>query len=106
MENVKAIVLSNTVVSGNEVSNETFLKAQNEVNEPMVIFMEKETHEVKGVFKIVADTAEELEFMYDNKVFYSSSVEIGEYKKCFGAVFVGVDPDYKKEKSAQLQLNA
>lgn len=101
MENVKAILLTNTAAVSEEVPVMEFMRAQYTVNEPMVIFYDKKTESPMESFKIVAESIEELESMYRMKVFYTSSIPDGSVEKYHGAIFWGVDPEYKeKERTA------
>lgn len=98
MENVKAILLSNTAAVSNEVPVMDFMRAQYQVNEPMVIFYDKESENPLESFKLVAESIEELESMYRMKVFYTSSIPDGAIEKHHGAIFWGVDPQYKENE--------
>lgn len=95
MANVKAVLLTNTVATG---SVQEFVKAQGEMNEPMVLFMDKVTGKVIDTFEIVAQDVNDLYSMYEEKTFYTSSVTTGDTKHLYGAIFYGVDNVLKKEK--------
>lgn len=101
MENVKAYVVANTTVNAEEMSVIDFMATQKQVNSPMVLFMGIDDKKEYGHFRIEAGSVEELNLMYENKVFYTSDLPEMESEYHYGAYFVGV-----KEKSAQLQLNA
>jgi hypothetical protein len=103
LENVKAILLSNTDIENLTVAN--FYDSQEALHNPMVIFCNMETKETYGHFHIVAKDMEELVLMYETKVFYTSCVPEGEYERHYGAVFYGVKPKKnikrkKKERTA------
>jgi hypothetical protein len=101
MEKVKALLLANTVAANGEVTGEDFMKAQEEMNEPMVIFCNLHTQESYEHFRIVAKDMEHLESMYKEKVFYTYSIPKDEVKRYGGAIFWGVNADYyKKERTA------
>lgn len=101
MENVTALLLTNTAAVSGNISGDDFMKAQNEFNEPMVIFCNLHTQESYEHFRIVAEDMDDLERMYKEKVFYTSSIPEDEVKRYGGAIFVGVNADYyKKERTA------
>jgi hypothetical protein len=97
MQSVKAVLVANTRVD----TVEEFKESQDLMNEPMVLFLDEHTNECLNHFRIVAEDYEELQLMFELKVFYTSSVPNGETKWLHGAVFYGVDPQYKeKERTA------
>lgn len=89
MENVTAVLYSNTDFITDNVTVDEFLEAQNVVKKPMVIFCNLDTRETFGKFQIVAKDMKELTLMYEKKVFFTSSVPEGEVVRKHGAVFLG-----------------
>jgi hypothetical protein len=103
LKNVTALLLSNTDV--NNLTVENFTDSQQELNNPMVILCDLETMEFYHSFDIVAKDKEELASMYEDKVFFTSSVPKGKHEWHHGAVFYGVKPKKsinkkKKERTA------
>jgi hypothetical protein len=90
LEKIKALLLSNTDV--NNLTVENFTESQKEMNNPVVIFCNMETTEFYNSFNIVAKDKEELASMYEDKVFFTSSVPKGKHEWHYGAVFYGVEP--------------
>lgn len=91
MPKVKAILLTNVAAVDSEISITNFINSQQIVNDPMVIFYHEETDEILKSYKIVATDIGDLEFMYREKVFYTSSIPEGEVEICYGTVFWGVN---------------
>jgi hypothetical protein len=89
LENVTAILLSNT---GAGVTVENFYEVQQEVHNPMVIFMEKGTDKVIKYFRIAAETMNELNSMFKLKYFDTPDLPEGRYQKFGGGYFVGCGP--------------
>jgi hypothetical protein len=97
MAKVQALLIANSVATGDE-----FMKAQKEMNKPMVIFCAEEFSKPLEHFYIVAKDINELKIMYENKIFYTSSIPVGEVGRYHEAIFYGVDPDVyiKRERTA------
>lgn len=105
MDNVKAILLSNTDVDRLTVEN--FNDMQKELHEPILLFIQKDTYKYKLLkyFNVVAEDLEELKLMFRYKVFYTSSIPEGEYGHQFGALFYGVGKDLYKNKKKRSTAN-
>jgi len=94
MENFKAIVVSNSTAK----TAEDFMESQKEMINPLVLILSNKTGEYVEHFKIVAEDDEDLNLMYQYKLFYTSSIPEGEMISKYGATFYGVDQDLYKEK--------
>jgi hypothetical protein len=99
LENVTALLLANSAVEN--VTVDTFMDSQQEVNNPMVIIFNHAKQELIKTFHIAAGTFEELTEMYKLKYFDTTDLPEDTYEKICGAYFVGVGPaDIKKERTA------
>lgn len=87
MENIKAIILTNTTAS--ELSHEEFREAQNVMDEPMVLFLDIKTNECLKSFRIAAKSIEQLQQMYELRYFDTPDIEKGKWEKCYGGYFIG-----------------
>lgn len=88
MENIKAIILSNTTASG--LNDTEFLKAQYDLDNPQVLFFDMKTNECLKSFRIAAKSMKQLEQMYHLKYFETPDIEDGKWEKCYGGYFIGV----------------
>lgn len=100
MEKVKALLIPNTgvVAEMEHVSVEGFTDAQEQMNNPMLVFCNLDTLETYKHFEIVAKDLTELNLMYKHKIFYTSSVPEGKKMEIADAVFLGVSKDYYTKK--------
>jgi hypothetical protein len=89
LENIQALLVPNTTVN-EDWTDQKFLDAQNEVNQPVVIFIDKTKNEVVKKINIVADDMEKLKFMYEHKYFETTDVPFGKCESFYGANFIGV----------------
>lgn len=94
MEKFKALLVSNSTVK----TVEDFMESQNEMINPLVLILSEETGDLVEHFKIVAEDDEDLNLMYQYKLFYTSSIPEGEMISKYGATFYGVDQNLYKEK--------
>jgi hypothetical protein len=95
---VHALMMHNTVDKGFSTWDE-FEVLQTIVKRPAVVFVDEETKRPLWFLDIVANTKEEFDFMIENKVFYTSSIEPFTQQVIDGRVFYGMDPDIKKTAS-------
>jgi hypothetical protein len=86
VKNVKAILLSNT---GKGVTADNFYEAQQEIHNPMVIFMDESNNELIKHYNIAADSMEQLTEMFKLKYFETTDLPEERYEKFAGAYFVG-----------------
>jgi hypothetical protein len=102
MAHIQALLITNSANLNGITTGEEFMKAQQEMNKPMVLFLEEGTREPIEYFHIVAEDLRDLTFMFNNKIFYTSSIPVEEVRRCHGAIFYGVDPDLyiKRERTA------
>jgi hypothetical protein len=102
MADIQAVLIANSVLANGITTGDDFMKAQKEMNKPMVLFFEEGTREPVKYFFIVAEDLKDLTFMFNNKIFYTSSIPVGEVERYHGAIFYGVDPDLyiKRERTA------
>lgn len=91
MINVKAILLPNT--GAENLTAENFYDSQQEVCNPMVVFLDTTTNEAIKFYRIAADTMEVLEFMYKFKYFDTPDLPEETYEKYCEAYFVGVNKE-------------
>jgi hypothetical protein len=95
LENVTALLLTNSALEN--ITVDTFMDSQQILNNPMVIFYDKETNEVIKTFHIAADTMEKLTEMFKYKYFDTTDLLEDNYIKFGGAYFIGAG---KKEVKA------
>lgn len=97
MENVTALLIPNTA-AGNTSDPDCFMNAQDMMNNPIVVIVDKVFQTAIEHFRIEAESMKDLKLMYEKKIFFTSSVPEGEKKRSYGALFVGVPADYYKRK--------
>lgn len=94
MGNVKAILLPNTEIERLTVEN--FYDSQENVHNPMVIFMKEGTNEIIKHFRIAAKTMKDLELMFKYKYFDTPDLPEEQYVTFAGGYFIGCGPCEEK----------
>lgn len=97
MENVTALLIPNTAAEHN-FNVDCFMDAQEEMNNPIVMIVDKVYQTAIEFFRIEAENMKELKLMYEKKIFFTSSIPEGENRRSYGALFLGVPADYYKNK--------
>jgi hypothetical protein len=87
--NIQPMLMANT-----NVNERNIYEKQNEMENPMVLVMDANTLEVMEYFKIVAEDMDDLNLMYEKKIFFTSSIPVDTVEHKYGAIFMGVEPDY------------
>jgi hypothetical protein len=93
LKNVKVILLSNTenLTVGN------FHDSQEEVHNPMVLFMDTTTNTVIKHYHVAAKTMERLNLMFKLKYFDTPDLPEDSHEKFGGGYFVGCGPRKEEE---------
>lgn len=100
-------VFANSQFKKEDFNAKDFWNKQNEMNSPVVIVYDNNKKEVAEGFAIVAKDIKDLGQMYENKIFYTSSIPVNEYQYKYGAIFYGVEPEYWKwegKESEEIKL--
>jgi hypothetical protein len=98
------------LIANTNVNEQDFYEKQNEMENPMVLVMNTDTCEVIEHFKIVSLDMDDLNKMYELKIFFTSSIPAGTNQQKYGAFFHGVEPNYyenwyeEDEESEELGL--
>jgi hypothetical protein len=90
LENITAILIPNT--GAENLTKDNFYDLQQEVHNPVVIFLKKGTNEVIKHFRIAADTMEQLTDMFKHKYFDTPDLPEERYEVFGGGYFVGCGP--------------
>jgi aspartyl/asparaginyl-tRNA synthetase len=104
LENVQALLVPNSLAATTETepTAEEFMRAQEKINKPMVIFIDKQTNEYIKHYCIAAETMEELALMFKLKYFDTTTLPELEYKVFKGCYFVGVGKTSENKKATVL----
>ncbi|MEH7442767.1 hypothetical protein V7201_10725 [Bacillus sp. JJ1122] len=97
MEKTTTILIPNTGVKL-EGDFDEILEAQDIMNDPVVLVVESRTNKLLHHFVIEAEDMKDLTYMYERKIFYTSSINEGSHMRCLGALFLGVPAGYYKRK--------
>ncbi len=98
MKEATALLIANTGVKLEGQNFDEILEAQDIMNEPVILVVEAGTNKLLHHFVIEAEDMKDLTYMYERKIFYTSSITEGSHMKCLGGLFLGVPKDYFKPK--------
>ncbi|MEH7440503.1 hypothetical protein V7182_23935 [Neobacillus drentensis] len=100
MENITAVLIPNT--GAENLTENNFYELQQEVHNPMVIFLKKGTNEVIKHFRIAANTMEQLTDMFKYKYFDTPDLPEEQYVTFAGGYFIGCGPKNAVKKKKDL----
>lgn len=92
-----ALVVNNTVDLKTNTWKELKASQNGEVKRPAVYILDTETLKLTETYFIAAETQEEINFMYENKFFFTTCIDPNHHMKVDGTVFYGVE-GYSKDR--------
>lgn len=89
MSKIKAVLVVNSVDNSGDLDK--IREEQSVMKNPLVLMVRADNCDVVHVFEIVAESKEDLDRMWEDKVFRTSSIVEGSFMDIDGAMFYGTD---------------